>query len=383
MHGDEPPDAFFISGAGPSGLAAALTIANAGGRAVVFERQADVGSRFHGDFQGLENWTTRQDALEELASAGIEPQFDAVPVRAGVVFDAAGNEYRCRSSTPLFYLVRRGQEPGMLDHSLKTQALAAGVEIRFGEAKHELPQGGIVAEGPRAADVIAAGFVFETGMADGCFVAFSDQLAPQGYSYLLVHHGVGTVAACLFRDFHNERNYVEHTVEFFRRHAGLKMQNERRFGGFGNFTYPATARNGRLLFAGESAGFQDALWGFGMRYGMLSGHLAACALMNHRAADYDALWRKRLGGYLRASYVNRYLFGKLGDARYTRLARRAGSANDARDWLRRYYATSWWKELLSPLARRALRTSSKAGVCVMEGCDCTWCRCHHSASGSV
>jgi flavin-dependent dehydrogenase len=41
--------------AGPAGLAAALTLARAGVLTVVHEIRHDVGARFHGDFQGIEN----------------------------------------------------------------------------------------------------------------------------------------------------------------------------------------------------------------------------------------------------------------------------------------------------------------------------------------
>src|SRR6185295_19553962 len=82
-----------IIGAGPAGLAAAITAAKAGYRAVVYERSAGVGSRFHGDFQGLENWTTERDALEELASLGIEPTFRATPFREQHFFGADGRDH--------------------------------------------------------------------------------------------------------------------------------------------------------------------------------------------------------------------------------------------------------------------------------------------------
>src|SRR3989475_10210579 len=90
------------------------------------------------------------------------------------------------------------------------------------------------------------------------------------------------------------------------------MQNPRRFGGAGGFDVPQTGGRGDLLFVGEAAGFQDALWGFGMRYAMLSGTLAARSLVSGRLEDYDRLWEKRLGGLLRTGVVNRYMSGKLG-----------------------------------------------------------------------
>lgn len=42
-----------IAGAGPSGLATAITLAKAGWPVEVYERNADVGGRFNGDLQGL------------------------------------------------------------------------------------------------------------------------------------------------------------------------------------------------------------------------------------------------------------------------------------------------------------------------------------------
>lgn len=94
--------AIHISGAGPSGLAAAITIAKRGGRAIVYGRNAYVGIRFHGDFQGLENWTSDRDVLEELHSFGIEPAFGYAPFREAVIYDPRGREYTFRSSEPLF-----------------------------------------------------------------------------------------------------------------------------------------------------------------------------------------------------------------------------------------------------------------------------------------
>ena len=367
-----------LVGAGPAGLAAALTVARAGGRAIVHERRPDVGGRFQGDLQGIENWTTAGDVMEELASFGIERSVEARPFREGVFFDPQGREYRYASPDPLFYLVRRGPASGTLDQCLKTQALAAGVEIRFSDPRVRLPEGGIVAGGPRAGDVIAVGYVFETDRSDGVFGVLSERLAPKGYAYLLISAGRGTVAACLFDDFHRERTYLERTVEFFRENAGLSMRSPERFGGAGNILLPKTARQGSILFVGEAAGFQDALWGFGIRIGMRSGHLAARALLEKSPESYDPSWRACLGGLLRTSLVNRFAFALLGDRGYVQLMKSISRTPDARHWLRRHYSGTPAKSLLLPIARRAVRSRRGPPGCEVPRCDCTWCRSSHS-----
>ncbi len=322
------------------------------------------------------------DVLEELQRIGIEPVFDHTPYREMVIFGPEGREHVYRSSEPFFYLVRRGPGIGTLDASLKEQAIAQGVEIRFRDPCHRLPDGGIVAQGPRGADAIAVGYVFETDSAEGAFGVVSDQLAPKGYSYLLVHKGRGTIASAIFQDYHHEKEYLEATVEFFRKTTGVKMTSERHFGGTGNFLVPRSARKENILFAGEAAGFQDALWGFGMRYAMLSGHLAGRALTESTPDKYDRLWRERFGGTLRAGIVNRYSFEKLGNFGYGRLLSLIDHHGSGRDWLRIHYGITFWKRLIYPIAHSAVRSSRKEAGCVMEGCDCTWCRCQHAEANA-
>lgn len=164
--------------------------------------------------------------------------------------------------------------------------------------------------------------------------------------------------------------YLERTVAFFQEKAGLRMKNPHRFGGTGNVTVPRTARQGRLLLAGEAAGFQDGLWGFGMRYAIVSGHLAVRALLDGGAAA-------RLGSLLRAGVVNRYLYARVGDRGYAALVQRVARARDARVWLHRQYRLSLFRRMLYPLANRAFRSRRADAACVMDGCDCTWCRCQH------
>jgi flavin-dependent dehydrogenase len=121
-----------VVGAGPAGLACAIALARTGRRVVVREWHGDVGARFHGDFQGLENWSDERDALDELAAAGIKATFEYHAVSRGTVYDSRGKRYQVWSGRPLFYLLRRGGGAGSLDHDLLGQANEAGVEVMFG-----------------------------------------------------------------------------------------------------------------------------------------------------------------------------------------------------------------------------------------------------------
>lgn len=362
-----------IAGAGPAGLAAAITLARAGRRVVVHEAHPTVGYRFGCDLQGLENWTSDEDVLDMLRRLGIASTFARLPCREGTAFDAWGRAHALRSRAPLFYMVERGPGPRSLDSALLAQARELGVEVRFNSRLERLDGPAVAAAGPRAADAIAVGYHFETTMRDGVWVICDDALAPKGYAYLLVMDGRGTVKTCLFADFRRESIYVERTVAAFGRLIGLKMENARRHGGVANFHLPASALSGRHPVAGEQAGFQDTLAGFGMRFAIISGVLAARSVLE--GADYDALWRRELGPWQEASVVNRALYDRAGNSGYAWLLRRQAGGGDARAFLRRLYRPGWVKRLLSGWARAHYRSRRRDAACGHVECTCVWCRC--------
>ena len=340
---DQPVE---IAGAGLSGLTAAITLAHRGRRVVVHERGRDAGSRFHEDFQGLENWTSATDVLDELAGLGIEPDFEHTPFREVVLFGPSGQSYRFTAERPIFYLVRRGIEPGTLDQALKAQALAAGAELRFKSKVRHLRGGGVAADGPHRADAVAAGYLFRTGAPDGAYVAVSERLAPKGYAYLLICRGRATLASCLFADFHNERRYVERAVAFFREHVGVEPEGGVRFGGAGNFGLPPRRHSATALIrpAGENAGFQDALLGFGMRYAVLSGAAAGRSLAEGEDSAWPRTVTRRLHGEMAASIFNRWVYERLGDRGYEHALRYYhGSGRDAIRCPASAYAARPWK----------------------------------------
>lgn len=372
----EPWESLDIVGAGPAGLAAAIVAARADVRVTVHERAARVGNRFHGDFQGLENWTADGDVLAELAALGIAADFEATPFREVTLFPPGGSVRRLVSELPFFYLVRRGPGAGTLDSALAAQATAAGAEIRFEDTVRDLPKGGIVAVGPHAADVIASGWIFETDLPDGAWAALGEAIAPRGYAYLLAHGGQATLAICIFADFRRDELYLDCALRFFQERIGFRMTHERRFGGAGNIRIPETAVRNGLLYVGEAAGFQDPLWGFGMRSAMRSGGLAARAWLDGSPADYDRLWRSELAGGMRAGVVHRFFYELARDFGYRRVSRSLARAEDPRSWLRRRYAGGWAEDLLFPLVKNlVLRPFQRPAECSDQRCHCTWCRC--------
>jgi flavin-dependent dehydrogenase len=269
--------------------------------------------------------------------------------------------------------VRRGPAEGTLDRALERQAVAAGVELLLGRPARGLPHGGIVSHGPRGtgagrggaggAEMIAAGYVGRTDMADGAFGVFSDAVAPGGYAYLLVWGGRATVATCMVRDFRRVRGYLERTVAFFQARLGLTLREARRFGGFGGTAGGRVRlRHGDVLYAGEAAGLQDALFGFGIRCALVSGHLAGVAAAGRDPASYERACARRLGPYARASLVNRFLYDRAGSLAPLALVRALSSTGEPREWLRRYYGGRWWTRLLHPLARRWAGRGHRAGA---------------------
>ena len=360
-----------IAGAGPAGLAAAITLAQAGRQVVVHEAQAGVGYRFRRDLQGLENWTTEQDVLLTLKQLGITTGFELLPCSQGTVFDAWDQDYRIHSKEPLFYMVERGSNTGSLDSVLLNQALALGVEVHFNSRLDKLQGPGILAVGPKAADAIAVGYHFDTPMTNGFWTICDHRLAPQGYAYLLIMNGKGTVKSCMFTGFKQEKQYVEHTVTAFERLVGLKMNNPQPHGGVGNFRLPETALSGKHPVAGEFAGFQDTLWGFGIRHAILSGVYAARSLLG--GDDYNVQWRRTLSPLIETSIVNRAIYSLLSNRGYRWCLRRL-TTRDARDLLRSQYHPSLIKRLLSPWARARVRSRRQDKSCNHVDCNCIWCR---------
>lgn len=373
-----------VIGAGPAGLAAGITFAAAGQSVRVHERHGSVGHRFHGDMQGLENWSDERDVLERIRSLGIETAFAYRGFDEVTFYDSRLRGVTAHTGRPLFYLVRRGPGRDTLDTALLRQAEEAGVDVRFGETARSVGAGSVVATGPETVHAIATGFVFATSLPDQAHAIVHPRLAPGGYAYLLAWDGQATLATCMFRDLGRWRRARDATVEAFCRLVpGLALRDPRPFGGYGAvFAPPRYVDVPGRLYAGEAAGLQDAEWGFGIVTALQSGVLAARCLLN--GTSYAAQAHRQFDERRAAGLVNRAMHDTLPLWVEDAALHIQGGRADLASRMRLHWAPNRVKTAMAP---RLVHRYDKPGElrdheCPDASCLCLRCVCGGSRAAS-
>ena len=359
---------WHIAGAGPAGLTAAIVLARAGRRVIVHEAQPRVGARWHGGWQIIENFIHSEDALALFRRLGIPVRFRHQVVRGLTVFDDRMRRTTLQSAEPLGYLVRRGEDVTWLDGGLLAAARETGVEVHFGSRLGLEESAAVRATGPTAADGLGCELVFPTTLRDRLQVILDPALVPGGYAYLFVHDGWATIGMALVRGFKQLEQYWTATLQRFQALEPFETGNARRSIAYVNFFLTRRRLLQGALVAGEAAGLQDNLLGFGIRSAVLSGALAAQALLG--GEDYDAACRRQVEDAQTMGLWMRYLYehgGALGARWLIRGARRHG---DLREYLYRWYRPTWWKWGTLPWVRRRWRAH---GACAHPP-FAHWCR---------
>lgn len=296
-----------IAGAGLAGLTAAINLAKAGYKTTVFEKEKEVAAKRIGDFQYLENWTKVTDILEDIKSMDLEINFwTEVFEKVTVYGPSLKSKFTFVPTSAIAYWVKRGSRGSTIDQGFLKQAKKAGVKIVFNHPLSE-NQADIVATGASKVGGLGQGCVFKTDHKDCVLVIADDNFSPKGYSYLQVKQGEGVIVAGMATNFEKAEEYLGRTIKCFKKLTSLKIKNPEKFSHPVGLRGPSkkATRNSRI-YIGEAAGFQDAFGGFGMRYAIKSGFLAAQSIIKNR--DYDKLWQAEFGPLLNTSFVNRVLY---------------------------------------------------------------------------
>lgn len=344
-----------ILGAGVAGLSAAINLAKAGYPVEVFERSKDVGLKFGGDLQGLENWSEKKDVIEDIRDMNIDINFETTPLsHVDISNGQPDNLYQYKFSRPIYYLVTRGRMNNSLDHRLKEQAYSQGITIHF-KSSLSPDNAQIIATGPNYQELWSAdrGIVFKTSMQDTFAGVINNQVAYKGYSYLLVTKGYGCLCTCIFDQLSRLNECFERTKKTFSKLYKLDIQNPKSVGGVGSFSSKNIFEKNGKLYIGEAAGIQDFLLGFGIRNAITSGYLAAQSIINN--TSYKLIAHQKFSQRFKAGIVNRYLWEKFTSHGLPYQMGRLRDVSNPFKFLHSIYNFNFWQIIIYPLALKYIR----------------------------
>jgi flavin-dependent dehydrogenase len=298
-----------IAGAGPAGLGAACLLAEAGTRVDVFDKGPRPGSKEADFAAGLRNYG-EPGILEELGSYGLRVQ----PFSTAQTVVRRSPHFRNILRGPSYHVIARGAGPTTVERQLFDRAVRAGARVHFGVPKK--PEDvDIVAtghpEGPPS--LLGVGFTFSregSPMDDTTLYGLLDNdIAPAGYFALAPGPESNTLYAVSWTDLDLEsmRRRFAAALErpWVRELVGSARRLERVECGayFARNPIAEAVDPSGALRVGEAAGFLDAIGGYGVRYALITGSLAAKSFLED--SDYASLLRRAFGNEFEESYAFR------------------------------------------------------------------------------
>ena len=312
-----------IAGGGVAGLSAAISLKKFGFNPIIFEKNHVVGGNRHGDYEGLENWIFSSSMKTFFNQVGFDfNKITSFPISKFTVHSNFFSPLDISSKKPFFYMVKRGSNDQDFDSQLFEQCKDLDVQFELGtKAPNDCS---IIATGTKKAAAYIHGINFKSNLSNQVHLLLGNQFAPKGYAYLIILNGQGTLASAFKKQKGKNQNILENCLTYFKS-ADINIHGGNQFGSYGSFSLPF--QNFRLPFSiGESGGYQDYLFGFGMRMSMISGLSAALSLAGKESAALELI--KDINKKRRLSFVNRLLYERLNDRQIALLAKKLANIED-------------------------------------------------------
>lgn len=306
-----------IKGAGLSGLAAAIYLAQQSFDVEVSDARPSIGSFFDVDVHSFRNYGFGRNYKDYLSLLGVELA-NSLPLKDFYYVAPNGKSFKITSKSPIFTNVVRGKREGSLDASLQKRAEELGVRLRFGSGQTE--RADIVATGSAHGDIHGYGKHYMNVNIESEYIFLDDDIAPKGYIYL--SPCAGSEASLVIVS-------CSHSSDIKKSFGAVLNKNELiqkilsgatevcEISGSASYGVPVTACVEGSLYVGECAGFMDAGRGFGMYYAIASGYLAGKAIA--KGLDYDKLWKKEFGKELFERFARRQYMNTLTNEDHNRM----------------------------------------------------------------
>ncbi|TLZ73149.1 MAG: hypothetical protein E6K10_00925 [Methanobacteriota archaeon] len=278
-------DRVRVAGAGLAGLFAALRLAEGGRSVEIVDVKNRIAPSSGPHSEALRDYVGTE-ALAELRRYG----FDLEPFGTIETTVRKSARYENVLRGRAYHLFLRGRDPNTVDQELYRRCLEAGVKFTFGSRWNPGEPIDIAAAGPPSGEfnILGAGFTFSS---DGsnlekhtAFALLDNDVAPGGYLVVtpgIEYHSIYSVS---WGELDYDRLLRMTEAGAARPWVREILGSSRRLGRiYGRAFYApdpiARAEINGVRYIGEAGGFQDAIAGFGFRYAILTGSLAAKSIL--------------------------------------------------------------------------------------------------------
>jgi len=278
-----------ILGAGVSGLTAAIYLAQKGIAVDIYEKNDSVGNPYGYHISAVK--TGKISLADEMAQYGIEikPSNKITKVLKISAFSSK------ETVGEIYHIFERGNSSKSLENQLYTLADKLNVKFHF-NIKTIPDELDIIATGcpVNKKNILGTGNIYnsEGSNLNGnrVILIYDNKIIPSGYISVIPTNSRFLVLAVSFSDLNiksmqNRLDSALKRIEILNNLIKRSALMRKVTGwGFYNGNPIDNCEDNGILYTGESAGFQDARRGFGIRYAMLSGIFAAKSIVN--AKDY-------------------------------------------------------------------------------------------------